>query len=64
MAWVRFSRDFEFDPPARGGRVTIRYRAGGAYNVTRACAIRAKAEGAAVATVRPAAQPAESEAQT
>ena len=64
MPWVRFSRDFEFDPPARGGRVTIRYRGGRAYNVPRACAIRAKAEGAAEAIARPVAVPAESEAQT
>ncbi|MGQ3674260.1 hypothetical protein ACT6QH_01985 [Xanthobacter sp. TB0139] len=53
MAWVRFERDFEFDPPARGGRVTLRYRAGRSYNVPRACALRAKAAGAAVSISRP-----------
>lgn len=46
MAWVRFQKDFDFRPPVHG--VTLAYKAGGEYSVTRACAEKAVAAGAAV----------------
>jgi hypothetical protein len=36
--WFRFTRNFDFSPAARGGRVTIAYKAGMVQNVTRECA--------------------------
>lgn len=51
--WVRFTRDFDFDPPARGGLVTLAYKGGTVVNVTRECARLAKAAGAAVSAKSP-----------
>lgn len=45
--WVRFTADFPFSPEARGGRVTIAYKAGMTMNVTRECADKAIAAGKA-----------------
>ncbi len=36
--WVRFTKDFDYAVPGKGGRVTIAYKAGTVKNVTRACA--------------------------
>lgn len=44
MTWVRFSKDFRYRPNMA---VSIKYRAGNAYNVTRACAEKAISESAA-----------------
>ncbi len=46
--WVRFLADHDFSPAARGGRVTIAYRAGQVVNVTRECGEAAVAAGRAV----------------
>lgn len=46
---VRFTREFRWSPPERGGRVTLRFLAGKAYIVRAACARDAIAAGAAVA---------------
>lgn len=50
MAWVRFSRVFNYTP-SRERRVTLSYRPDGAtqgvYSVTKGCADKAVAEGAA-----------------
>lgn len=45
MPRVRFLADFDFSPAARGGRVTIAYRAGVVANVTRECLALARALG-------------------
>lgn len=45
MPRVRFTADFDFDPDAFDGRVTIAYRAGQEKTVTRECAAKAKAAG-------------------
>lgn len=47
MPWVEFLTDFNWDPPERGGRVTIAYRAGHVCNVRRICATAALQAGAA-----------------
>ncbi len=39
--WVRFTKDFDYAVPGKGGRVTIAYKAGTVKNVTRACADQA-----------------------
>lgn len=52
MAWVRFTRAFDWTPPERR-QVTLAYPAGLVANVTRACAGAAKAAGAAVDAPRP-----------
>ncbi len=52
MPWISFNRKFDFDPPQRVG-VTISYKAGRAYSVTRACAEKAIACGAGGRTSRP-----------
>lgn len=44
--WFRFTRDFDFSPVERSGRVTIAYKAGMLQNVTRACAEAAEKAGA------------------
>ena len=41
--WVTFLKDFDFSPRARGGRVTIAYKAGMHLNITRECASKARA---------------------
>lgn len=53
MPWVHFIADFDFSPKARGGRVTIAYRAGMKKNVTRECSAAAIAAARAVSTERP-----------
>lgn len=53
MPWIRFTRDFDYSPPEKGGRVTIAYRAGTVANVTRACADAAMARGAGQPSARP-----------
>lgn len=50
--WVRFEKDFDFNPKAMNGRVTIAYKAGMKLNVTRECADKAVAAGRA-AKVKP-----------
>lgn len=52
MPWVRFAADFDFSPAARGGRVTVAYRAGMTKSVTRECAEKAVAAGRAVKVSR------------
>lgn len=47
MPHVLFSADFDFDPDALGGRVSIAYKAGQRKTVTRECAAKAKAAGKA-----------------
>ena len=44
--WFRFDRDFDFSPTAKGGRVTVAYKAGMVQNVTRECAEAAEKAGA------------------
>lgn len=51
--WVRFTADHDFSPAARGGRVTIAYRAGQVLNVTRECATAAIRAGKAVTCQAP-----------
>lgn len=51
--WVRFLRDFDFNPPERRGRVTVAYRAGMVRLVRKCCADAAIAAGAAEWTERP-----------
>jgi hypothetical protein len=51
--WVRFLRAYDFDPPERGGRVTISYPAGLVTLVRRCCAAAAIAVGAAEPAERP-----------
>ncbi len=46
--WMKFSRDFDFEPAAHGGRLTLAYKAGAVENVTRECAKKAKEAGAAM----------------
>lgn len=53
MPWIRFSADFDWSPPAYRNRVTIAYKAGMVQLVTRACADKATAKGAASPTKRP-----------
>lgn len=48
--WIRFTRDFDFSPAAKGGCVTIAYKAGMTENVTRECATLAVAAGRGVRT--------------
>jgi hypothetical protein len=50
MPWVRFSETFVWKPKPP---VTIVFKPGTVINVTRACAERAKARGAATACVKP-----------
>jgi hypothetical protein len=45
MAWVRFTRNFDWKPTRQ---VTIAYKAGSTLNVKSACADRAVSAGAAV----------------
>jgi hypothetical protein len=54
VPWVRFTGDFDWSPPERGGRVTIAYRAGMVLLVTTACATAAAAADRAQHTMRPA----------
>lgn len=51
--WLRFTSDYDFSPDARGGRVTIAYKAGMTRNVTRECADRAIVAGKCVRTTSP-----------
>jgi hypothetical protein len=44
--WFRFTRDFDFSPAAKAGRVTVAYKAGMVQNVTRECADAAEKAGA------------------
>lgn len=53
MPWVRFTRQFPWDPPERKGRTTIVYPAGAVLFIRRACAEDAFAAGAAIPTTRP-----------
>ncbi|GHC61594.1 hypothetical protein GCM10010136_02240 [Limoniibacter endophyticus] len=50
MPWVRFTANFDWSP--RYG-VTIAYKTGETYNVTRACAARALDVGRAERTTKP-----------
>lgn len=68
MPWVEFTKDFDFSPSARNGRVTMAYKAGTVANVTRECfqvgqsagalKVAGKFEVAAAADDLPAAGPA------
>lgn len=51
--WVKFTSDFDWDPPARP-RTTIVYKAGGCRSVTADCARKALAAGKAVRIQTPA----------
>jgi hypothetical protein len=51
LMWFRFEKDFNFSPDAKGGRVSIAYKAGMVQNVTRECAEKAKAAGVGAPTV-------------
>lgn len=51
--WVRFIREFWWEPPERKGRVTLRYAEGAVLFVRRACAAEALAKGAAERASRP-----------
>lgn len=53
MAWVRFTGDFPWDPPARP-RSTIVYKAGRCRSVTADCARAAVAAGKGVRVRAPA----------
>lgn len=44
--WFKFTKDFDFRPAAKGGRVTVAYRAGMTQNVTQEAAAAAEAAGA------------------
>jgi hypothetical protein len=50
---VTFTADFDFEPSALNGLVTIAYRQGGTYVVTRECAGKAIVAGKASETVKP-----------
>lgn len=50
--WIKFNRDFKFIPPDNRA-VTLSYKAGNRYNVTRVCAERAIAENAAEESSNP-----------
>jgi hypothetical protein len=52
MMWFRFTRDFDFSPAERRGRVTVAYKAGMLQNVTRACAEAAEKAEAGAPTVK------------
>jgi hypothetical protein len=45
--WIRFTKDFDFSPPERGGRATVSYKAGTKANVRRIAAEAAIAAGKA-----------------
>jgi hypothetical protein len=45
--WVKFTKDFDFSPPERGGRATVSYKAGMKANVRRIAAEAAIAAGKA-----------------
>lgn len=51
--WVRFVRDFSWEPPERKGRVALAFRAGAVAFVRRACGSAALAAGSAVPARRP-----------
>jgi len=53
MPWIRFSADYDDKPTPQ---VTIAYRSGDVKFVTRACADRAIAKGAAALTKKPGAE--------
>lgn len=56
MPWVKFMRDFRWDPPERKGRTTIAYAADSVHFVRKACADDARAAGAAVTIRKPKVQ--------
>jgi hypothetical protein len=45
---ITFTRDFDWSPPEKGGRLTIAYKAGWSGLVRKACAIAAVKAGAAI----------------
>jgi hypothetical protein len=47
MPWIKFVKDFRWDPPERNGRVTVSFKAGAKVLVRRKCADDAIASGAA-----------------
>lgn len=49
---VTFTADFDFNPEALGGRVTVAYRQGETHTVTRECADKAIAAGKATVVKR------------
>jgi hypothetical protein len=51
--WIRFTKDFDFSPPERGGRATVSYKAGTKANVRRIAAEAAIAAGKAVVVETP-----------
>lgn len=53
MAWVRFTRDYNYTPSA-DRRMTTHYKTGCAYPVKRECAEAAIAAGAAASIATPA----------
>ncbi|WP_073052066.1 hypothetical protein [Kaistia soli] len=53
MPWLHFTAPFDFSPAAKGGRMTIAYRAGMVKLVTRECEQAAVAAGKAQRTISP-----------
>lgn len=47
MPWIAFTRDFDWSPPEKKGRVSIAYKSGMTLFVRRTCAEEAIAAGAA-----------------
>lgn len=54
MAWMKFTKDFDFSPADLNGHVTVAYKADTTVNVTRECADQALALGRAEETSAPA----------
>lgn len=54
MPWVRFDRDFDWNPPQFKRRWSRRFPAGLTWFVTRACAAAAAEEGRGAVVPRPA----------
>lgn len=52
MVWFSFSQQFDFTPDEKR-RVTVQYKAGRTYNVTRECAEKAGAAGVGTRTTKP-----------
>lgn len=50
--WIKFNRDYSYVPPDQRN-VTINYKAGGSYSVTRTCADQVTKAGAGAETQNP-----------
>jgi len=64
MVWFKFTEDFNFTPKDKP-QVTIAYKAGDEFNVTRECAAKAKTlgRGDIVRKLKPGPKPAEEKAE-